>query len=484
MRSPSYRIVLQCLRLVGEAAWLFAWSEVLGHWLNPKYGPALPLWLLSVALVLAAALSHAVVRPAAGAWVRFAVSLLGVAVSAGAGLLSAALAFGPLDPGRLGSTIAGTWAFVAGCLALVTWWRGSRLGTSRPSLYEIEGQFRFGIFALAGLFALVAAIGVGSAPGPVSLVEPALALVASGLLGMPLARISEVSAERQSELPRLQPSGPWLGTLVGVVGGLLLVTLLLAGVVTAERLGVVIGLVLDALDRVLVAIVMAIAIPVSYLVAWLIDFLRARLTHQPVKPTVTKLPALNQLAKQAANSGKMPPELLMIVNVVLVTGIVLVIVVLLARAIARRTRWEREPDGVEELRESVFGWETIRELIAWLLGRFRRPRAVVTAPAVDPDPVDPRSVREVYREFLRLTMRLGFPRAHAETPLEYARRIERDRLSGRNGEASEEPDVRGDLDTLTSTYVRVRYGPPTSPPAEASLAARALERLRALWTRS
>ena len=43
-------------------------------------------------------------------------------------------------------------------------------------------------------------------------------------------------------------------------------------------------------------------------------------------------------------------------------------------------------------------------------------------------------MREVYREFLRLTARLGFPRARVETPLEYARRIERDRLAEQNGE--------------------------------------------------
>ena len=48
MSSPTYRLVQQLLRFVGEAAWLFAWSTVLGYWLDPRAGPALPLWLLGV----------------------------------------------------------------------------------------------------------------------------------------------------------------------------------------------------------------------------------------------------------------------------------------------------------------------------------------------------------------------------------------------------------------------------------------------------
>lgn len=484
MRTPSYRLVLQGLRLVGEAAWIVAWSAVLGHWLDPTTGPGLPLWLLCGILVAAAALSRAVSRRTTSAWVPIAVSFLGVAASVGAGLLAAALADGPLDFATLGSTAAGSRAFVAGSLALVAWWRGSRLGANRPSLYEVEGQFRFGVLAVAALLALVAILGVGAAPAPAVLVEPALALVASGLLGVPLARIAEVSAERRADSPRLEPGGPWLATLLGVVGGLLLLTLLLAGIVTAERLGAILGLVLGAVGSVVRAIVMLLAVPAGYLVELLVNYLKARMTGQPVQPTLAQMPPIDQIIKDSQTSGRMPPALELLVDIVLAAGIVGVIVILLARVIVRRRHWEREPDGVEELRESVFGWETIREWIAWVLGRLRRPQVIAPVLAADPDPVEPRSVREVYREFLRLTARLGFPRARAETPLEYARRIERDRLSGQEGEQQADgPDVRGDLDALTSTYVRVRYGPPVASPADVSPAARALERLRALWTR-
>ena len=180
-----------------------------------------------------------------------------------------------LDLKTLGRSAAGSRAFVAGCLALVAWWRGSRLGANRPSVDEVEGQFRFGVLAVAGLLALIAILGAGAAPEAATLVEPALALVASGLLGVPLARIADVSGASRADSPRLAPSGPWLGTLLGVVGGLLLLTLLFAGIVTAERVGAVLGLVLGSVARVVWAIVILVAFPAGYLVEWLVNLLRS-----------------------------------------------------------------------------------------------------------------------------------------------------------------------------------------------------------------
>ena len=484
MISSTYRLVQQVLRFVGEAAWLYAWSAVLGYWLDPRAGPALPLWLLGCLLVVGAAVAGAVSRRSAAAWMPFAVSLLGVAASVGAGLLASTLASGGLDFATLGRSTAGSRVLVASCLALVTWWRGNRLGTNPPSLYEIEGQFRFGVLAIAGLLALVAVLGAGAAPEAITLVEPALALVASGLLGVPLARIAEISGATRADSHQLAPSGPWLGTLLGVVGGLLLLTLLFAGVVTAERVGAVLGAILGAVARVVGAIVLLVALPFSYLVEWLVNLLKSRVADQPAEPSLTPLPPFDRLLSESQASGKMPPELELILQILLVAGIVGVIVILLARAFVHRNSWKREPDGVEELRESVFGWEAIRELIAWVLGRLRRSQAGAPALAAESDHVEPRSVREVYREFLRLTARLGFPRARVETPLEYARRIERDRLAYQEGQQSP-GSVEGNaaLDALTSTYVRARYGPPAAAPADSGRAASALERLRALWTR-
>ena len=484
MISSTYRLVQQVLRFVGEAAWLLAWSAVLGHWLDPTAGPALPLWLLGCLLVAGAAVAGSVSRRSAPTWMPFAVSLLGVVAAVSAGLLASALAAGGLDIPTLGRSSVGSRVFVASCLALVAWWRGNRLGTNPPGLYEVEGQFRFGVLALAGLLALVAVLGAGAAPETITLVEPALVVVASGLLGVPLARIAETSGATRADSPQLAPSGPWIGTLLGVVGGLLLLTLLFAGVVTAERVGAILGAILGAVARVVGALILLVALPVSYVVEWLVNLLKSRAAGQPVEPSLTPLPPLDQLLSESQASGRMPPEFELLLQVILVAGTVGLIVILLARAFVRRNSWQREQDGVEELRESVFGWEAIRELLAWVMRRLRHPRAGAPALAAELDPAEPRSVREIYREFLRLTARLGFPRARVETPLEYARRIERDRLADRPGqEAPEGAEGRGDLDALTSSYVRARYGPPAAAPSDSGSAARALERLRALWTR-
>ena len=194
MRSPTYRLVQQVLRFVGEAAWIYAWSAVLGHWLGPSVGPALPLWLLSVCLLVAAGARErghpAVGEPPGCPSPRR--SSASRSPSAPACSPPRSLADG-LDASTLARTAVGSQAFVAGTLALVAWWRGSRLGSNGPSLYEVEGQFRFGVLAIAGLLALIAVLGAGAAPEARALVGPALALVASGLLGVPLARIAEVS---------------------------------------------------------------------------------------------------------------------------------------------------------------------------------------------------------------------------------------------------------------------------------------------------
>jgi hypothetical protein len=481
MTSRSFRLAHQLVRFVGEAAWLLAWSAVLGHWLDPEVGPALPLPALAAYLLSSSVLGRAVSRIATGSpLVDVAVSTLGLVASVGGGMLLA----GTLDRDTLLRTVAGTRAVFAAGVALVAWWRGTRLGVNRATLHEVEGQFRFGIVALSLLLALVASLGPSAAPPPMTLVPIALAFVASGLVAIPLARIAEVSAGPRAEAPRLTPTGPWIATLLGVVAGLLILTLLLAGVFTAERVGALVGLVLGAISRVLWVVVMLVALPAGYLVEWLMGLLQGALSGEPAERPIQQMPPFEDLLRDAeGRRGQMSPELELLMVVVLALGIAAFVVALLSRALVRRRDWQSESDGVEEIRESVFGWEVVREVIAqvweWLLRR-RRSATAEDPSASTADEVVPRSIREVYREFLRLTGRLGFGRGRAETPIEYARRLVRDHLG--EGEAAS-PVGRDALDTLTGSYVETRYGPPPVEPTDPGPAARALERLRSLWTR-
>jgi hypothetical protein len=131
-------------------------------------------------------------------------------------------------------------------------------------------------------------------------------------------------------------------------------------------------------------------------------------------------------------------------------------------------RWLRrshdESSEVDEERDSVFTWshliEQLQLALARLFGRLRhlwRRRETVraTTPGVEPGGVwlNPfEDIRAAYRRVLIVARQRQSPRASAETPREFERRL------SRVFESSPEGDPSGPLYVLTSLYQRVRYG--------------------------
>jgi hypothetical protein len=477
------RGVQYALLLAGEAAWLYAWSIGLGAWLGGSRSPVLALPLLLALLLVATVAARLTVTE------RNEARLIQVAFAL-AGLLGAALAGLVAIPltehwGRwtevgdlLQKTEAGFRTAAAAGLALIVWWRGIVTARERPNLWHVEGDFRLGIFALAGVLVVAALVGPAAAPAVDSLILPTLVLVFVGLVGMPLARVVEEGEHpRHAGGPTLAPSGPWLGMLLGVVTGLLLVTLLLAQVFTFERIGALLEPLWGPLGTVFWALFYAIFLPLGFLVEGLIYLFRLIIRpggEPPPPPQAPDTSWLDQLRNQE-RSNALPPELMLAVKVIVALALGAILVALLARAVFRFRDWWRG-DDVEEVRELVWSWPGLAAIWRWLLARLRpRPPRIVVAlfgRRVQGDTAAfGGSIRELYRQFLSLGAAIGRTRRLAETPFEYESRLNADgSLAG-----------SGEVQSITESYVRVRYGPPAPSVPDQGPVAAALARLRALW---
>jgi len=437
---------------------------------------------LALLLVAAAATRMTVTERHEARLVRVGLALAGLVGAALAGLATIPLAD---HWGRwaevwdlLQRTEAGLRALAAAGLALLIWWRGIATGRERPRLWHVEGEFRLGIFALVGVLVVAALAGPAAAPVMDSLLPPTLVLVFVGLVGMPLARVADESGHpRHAGGPALAPSGPWLGMLLGVVTGLLLVTLLLAQVFTFERIGALFEPLRGPLESVFWALFYVIFVPLGFLVEGLIYLFRLVIRPGGKAPTPLQPPDtswLDQLRNQE-RSNALPPELMLVVKVILALALGAVVVALLLRAIFRFRDWW-QGDDVEEVRELVWSWPGLAAIWHWLLARLRpRPPRIVAAlfgrRVEGSADVLGGSVRELYRQFLTLGAAIGRARRPAETPLEYESRLDAD------GSLSGGDEVR----SITESYVRVRYGPPAASTPDPGPVAAALARLRALW---
>jgi hypothetical protein len=171
---------------------------------------------------------------------------------------------------------------------------------------------------------------------------------------------------------------------------------------------------------------------------------------------------------------EIPPALLVALKaggavLLLVAGLLVV-----ARAAAHWRRPSADADASGEERDSLWAAGRLRRL---LLGLWRRlfGRGAVAAGASGPlartvlegaVAGQTSSVRELYRELLRLGESAGAPRGAATTPLEHLPSLQQ----------ALEPAA--DAANLTRAYLDVRYAEVESSPAETQDARNELERLR------
>lgn len=467
---------VQCLLLLaGEVAWGYPWALALGRWFG-NGNPTLELPSLAGLLLLSLVSTRLVL-------VRLKRSRVGDAVLSTLGLLAvcgaALLALPTVWQGRswedvlsqiLNTDLGGQAALVA-IFAGFFWRRGALLGRSRPDVYLVEDEFRTGIVALISLLVVTALAGEHAPVTGEWLVLSTLLFISTGLVGMPLAQIVDISRDsRYSDGAGLTPTAPWLGMLLAVVGGLLATTLLLAQILTFDRVGRAWEMVRDPLGAILRVVIQVAALPFALLVEILV-FLAGLLIppgNQQPRPRGVAPMWPQDVSREAL--PPISPELLLALKLLAAVALGALFLWLLIRAISRLGRgWQR--DGIEESRDSVWIWPGPAALWRWILARLRPLSAIPALAARKQRPVGEGGIREIYREFLFIGALVGRGRRLSETPLEYQRRLETD------------PDLDGrdEVRRLTDAYLQFRYEPPRPKEPDIRAVASALERLRTLW---
>ncbi len=466
------------LLLASEAAWSYPWAMTVGIWVMRTGQPALdPLSLVAILVLGVAATRVAAARGRQSKLARLTLTFLAVATTAAVALMQLPAFRGESDAGLLWGQLIdsgeGGRAATAAGFAAFLWWRALGLGRSPMNLSLVEEEFQAGTIAMTTLLVFAALAGKVS-PLPVEpLLLATFCVVSAGLIGMPLARVVDVSRPQgHAEGAALKLGGPWLIMLLGVVAGLLAVTLLLAQLLTFDRVSAVWEAVAGPVGAALGVAIYLLALPFGLLVQlliFLIGLIPRSGAARPPKQT-DDLRWLDEM--QRGEPSGLSPELLFILKAALALGLAALLVWMIGRAMARlRQGWDRDEE--EEARDFVWSWPGPSGLWRWLLDRWRplRARALAGLALGSTGWKGAESVRDLYREFLALGVALGRGRRPAETPLEYEQRLFGDPLlAGRE-------EVR----SLTDGYNRERYGPPAARTSTLPLLASALARLRSIW---
>lgn len=469
-----------------EAAWMYPWSLLLGLWLRPGGGaPLLPAPSIFALLLLGRAATRGARRlgwPLGLARAALvALGLLAVAVAVvlvhGVGVLDAAaraalartlpdvLLVNPQPP------------VFAAALGSFLWWRGTVRGRGELGFDDLEGAFRQGVLGLVAFLAAAAASESASYQAVEGEAAPyVLGFFFAGLVSLALARLAAVREQSQARQGRAPAfSREWLAVLLGVVGGLLLVALLFAQLVTFDLIAAIWRPIGGPLGTAASWLLLAILLPIALLIE-LIVYVARLLLHPgepPPRPPQDDLAGQLQRLVRGQEASGLPAGVAEAARWGAVALIAAVVLATLARAVYWFVDAERD-DEVEEERDSVWSWASLRHALgAWLrslYGRwFRRPRAA-TAPltaasdaAVAPPPMVA-TVRAIYRELLALGRLAGSPRSPTATPYEHLPRLQ----------AALDPDE--DLAGITEAYVQARYG--AEPPSDARV-----RDVRARWER-
>lgn len=168
--------------------------------------------------------------------------------------------------------------------------------------------------------------------------------------------------------------------------------------------------------------------------------------EQEIAPTITEIQSMMQEAAQDTQPFPFADRLNEILGIVLPTLGVLLVLLLGYNALkrARAARLWRNPD--EQQSESL--GSTFSELLkAFLRGGTRSGLEALSQLIPLSRVIAAARIRQIYRQLLRESARLGKAREQAETPLEFLSELQ-----------VVFPDCHEELMLITRSYLRVRYG--------------------------
>jgi hypothetical protein len=479
-------VIYPLIIVLMETFWVYPWL----FWLGSFTGfspPRPPLSLTSVFLTLAAA-TLAIRLFLRQKWSVHQVQ----AAIIGCGLVVILLALGS-EYGAGYGFLSGRWFTYAGQAfsniltrpdtivialpaLLYLWWRGIGLGQMTFNFKNIYRSFLLGIAALIALIIIwhfSTSSGDFSKPGA-GIGLNVLAVFFFGLLAIAISHLYTMRSTMPKEEAALTSVWRWLPIMLTVIGGMIVVVFVIAGVFSPGFFAAV-GNILGAVFHFLGKIFDYVLVPVNFLfegiiwvLRWLISLLRGNQVQQPNSSGNMSLKDMFP----ATTPVELSPILYAVIKWVVLAVIIAAVIFILAKAVSR-FRDRRAGEEIEEIHESLFSWRglgnDLRELLGMMGKKFQRKGAPLAAGYPDDDESRRMDIREIYWHLLREADRSGHKRSRHETPEEY---------SGRLGRAV--PESREHVTRLTDMYTGVRYGE-TGLPEEKVDSANSLWRiLRAL----
>jgi len=446
-----------------RVAWIWPWQLVLGAWLAPSYSePILPLWSI-FALLLGgrAAAQIALQRTETTRQARMWMAVLGPVV------LLALLwwQYGrPLAPWDLAWVQAATgsrelWArevppaVIAFAAAAALWLRGVMDAGRMADHAGIVSGFVTGSVAFALL--LLGGPLTGSAlPDGTQLWMVIFVLAAMAALAV--ASIERSLYAGSVDAPqRLRINRYWLASVGLVMAGIVLLGLLLGALVAPDAVAgalAVLTPVVDLLGQMLLAVIYAVVYIMFLLLSPLIEWLRSLLANlQPPESLIEPQPfqPLSPLVMDQATG--VPADAVEPLRWVTTLAVLLAVAVILALAL--RFMRVRDEEAADETRESILSRSLLRAQWQALMDRLRRGGAEEAGArfvALDGEEAARRRIRGLYQRFLAAMIDRDQPRSPGATPEAYRAAV-----------APATPEQAAALDTLTATYVAVRYGSST-----------------------
>lgn len=310
----------------------------------------------------------------------------------------------------------------------VVWWLGKRLAYRGVKFAGVVTEFQFGLIALLLAFYIGYLLDVSD---PHSVII-ALVFFLCALLGISLAHARENTGWFSSGLNR----GRWIGLLLITIALVLLLGLLVGLVISADLLHVIVA----AFKWVWVWIMKALL----FLASLLPSLESGELPPPDMMPAQPDTPEQYEI-------WKIPESVRTVLRIIWAVVFLGIVVLALWQISSQIMKWMRRRfsnmsgDEIESLRGAFR--EDILSLFRFIANKIRsllrsglRRRREAFAP-------ETRSVRQIYRHFLRWTSSRGYPRHSAHTPYDF--------LGVMKGVV---PEHQTELHTLTQHYVNVRYG--------------------------
>jgi len=216
----------------------------------------------------------------------------------------------------------------------------------------------------------------------------------------------------------------------------------------------------------LVEIVAAIIVVIVIPIFWLLSFLHPSTSTR--LPKVTRFHSPQSVANPSisAMQAAFAHTIILILSITLPILFILLMVFLIRWTLRRRPRVRKRVNKRnQDVHESLWSWSLfwmqLRSIVHALFARFmhrdlKTEDGVVTMEEIIGEPAA-RSIREIYRAFLKKAARLGYLRKRFETPYEFKQRLD-----------EKVPLTEPQLEMITEAYAFTRYG--GDVPDEAQLA--------------